>query len=253
MIDVNVEIITPVINFRAEIDKILEKEVYPLLRTTSNQLLDEHLRKYGETPYSITVDGRSAPNRQAISVAKKRVTIHFIQEAVRIGLMEMTRMMRKNIKDFASPMEWIQKDQIASQAITIIYYNRETNTSSPISNTSEITTFRPGDKIYMVPMFGTQQYSNVKNPDPGKPFSDSWGGAKGWMGKTAANIRGALKIGKKNSPIRVIAGRSRRALDYIPLARRPGGKRKRGFIPRTAEDMKRGAWVIIVEYANIRV
>lgn len=249
MINVNLEIITPVINFRAEVDKILEKEVYPLLRTTSNQLLDEHLRKYGETPYSITVDGRNAPNRQAISVAKKRVTIHFIQEAVRIGLMEMTRMMRKNISSFASPRGWIQREEIATQEIVIIYYNRETNISSPISNSSEITSFRPGDKIYMVPRFGTQQYSNVKNPDPKKRLSQTWGGAKGWMGKTAANIRGALKIGKRNSPIRVVAGRSRNALNYIPLVKRPGGK----YIQRTTEDMKRGAWVIIVEYANIRV
>jgi hypothetical protein len=249
MINVNVEIITPIIDFRAEVDKILNKEVYPLLRNTANQLLDEHLRKYGDTPYSITVDGRNAPNRSAISTAKKRVTIHFIQEAVRVGLMEMTRMMRKNISNFASPRGWIQKDQIATQEIKIFYYSRETNTSSPISNSSEITNFRPGDKIYMVPMFGTQQYSNVKNPDPDKRLSQTWGGAKGWMGKTAANIRGVLKIGKKNSPIRVIAGRSRRALDYIPLVKRPGGK----YIQRTAEDARRGAWVIIIEYANIRV
>lgn len=249
MINLAINVITPIIDIKSEIDKLLEKDVYPHLRKVSNELLDERLRE-GDTTYSVTVDGRNVSSRSFINYAKKRVTIHFLQDVINVGLAELSSIMSRNITDFASPKDWIQRDKIATLGmIKVVYFSLKEKRSRLISNTSEIENFRPGDKIYLLPVFGTQQYSNVKNPDPKKLGSEGWGGSKGWMGKTAANIRGKLKIGKRNSPIRVIAGRSRAALDYIPLTKRPNGT----YIERTQEDVKRGAWVIIIEYSNIRV
>jgi hypothetical protein len=221
MLTAEVTIKGDVPNVARDIELAMEQTVYPYFRNWTNELLDAALAGPAKgSPYTVTVDGVAVPGREYIASARRQVDVRFIQGTVEVAVRILKEELEAAIKVASGTRPWLKRDQIA--ASVMLFYN-----GNPISSSTEIKDFLPGDYVMAVPSHINQAYANASKY-----------GAKGYMGRAARRLRTKLRITKGGSALSLTAGRSKAAWHAITESGRH--MTPPGVDPVTGKD--RGFW-----------
>jgi hypothetical protein len=233
--------------FFADLDQKIQSALQPRMANAATRLLAAELRRGDDQrPYTVEVDDRNATPAQFIQ-ARRRIRITFIQEAVRLAVSVMKGLMEREIgrsieaqKSFLSAQgstsgqSWTNTREV--QARVRLFYGGDGIPIREISGAADIETFAPGDVVFLVPAYGTQVYANASK----------YGGS-GFMRRSSAAIRRAVKVTKTRSPISIAAVRSRAV--YYKLAESPMHRPDGTLIdPTTPWAGSDSAWCVVIRY-----
>jgi hypothetical protein len=148
-----------------------------VLHTTANVELDKQIQ-LGNDVYTTFIDGRPAVGRSAIPTAKYKVRFNFLQAAITLAI----DIMRQELEG-AIRRTTIKRTGHLSSVIHV-YYGFATGGFRKVTNVKEITDFKLGDYIALVP---ETEYAGIVNHWVAKNSKT------GFMGRAARRIR--TKIG----------------------------------------------------------
>jgi hypothetical protein len=213
-------------------------------------MLDAHLGRVGDVNYLIEVDGVKAPSRESFPTAKKRITIRFTDEMLKLAAGRLIGILQSAILSNGAQGKqgnWI--DRSAMSARVVAFYGGKGKPLERISSTAEIPNFGPGDVLLLVPIYDAQMFANAKK------F-----GATGLMAKASAQIRKLLtgtvssKGAKRRSYLQVSAQRSRAVFHKLASGNEGRALRARDnsvikmTVPRPGMD---SAWCIAIRYREV--
>jgi hypothetical protein len=193
-----------------------------VLHTTANVELDKQIQ-LGNDTYATFIDGRPAVGRSAIPTAKYKVRFNFLAASVTLAIDIMRQELERAIRRTT-----IKRTGHLSNAISI-YYGSADGSFVNVSNVNEITHFKAGDYVALVP---ETEYAGVVN---------HWvrqHGKRGFMGQAAQRIRRAVG----SSTARGAVGISVSARFSMSLAERlvTGSSRLKGYgLPYIRIGLKR--------------
>jgi hypothetical protein len=234
----------------ARLNAFVQDIVTSRLSFHANRMLDAHLGRVGDVNYLVEVDGAKAVDRSSFATAKRRITIRFTDELLRLAASELVAILRSAIASNGATGrkgDWINKSAMAAKVAA--FYGGKDKPLKRISATAEIPDFGPGDVLLLVPIYDAQMFANAKK------F-----GATGLMAKAAAQIRKLLvgtissRSAAKRSYLRVSAQRSRAVFNKLASGSEGRSLRTRDnsvikmTVPRPGMD---SAWCIAIRYREV--
>jgi len=216
-------------------------------RVRAEELVRARVASRPGEPYQITVDSRNVADIGQVASATKYVRLDFIQDIIKIGL-ERLGSLEQILKSSHQRSKYVPSwmDDRPAQ-VTVLYVKKDESRFRTIGSTSDIEYFEPGDKIFLVPDFASQMYSNTRVWH-GVPT-----GAGGFMAKASAAIRRSAGLLKRQSVIHVSAVRSigvyKKMIESGERVYRTGGRKPiMPSIKGKNQATPTGAWAIMIAY-----
>jgi hypothetical protein len=223
-----------------------EVAVVPIFREFAGNAVDYYVEQNKDQAFTLEIDGKTAVTVSSVrTLARKIVRVNFIQATVQLALTEMRSVLFEAMNSRAlSSLGGLStfKDRLVDMSQIAIFYSESKGSWKRVSNVAEITNFKPGDAVSLVPTFYTQAYANVVNPESSAPALKIPSGGGGYMGLAAKRIRAKMKYRKSTSALIVRAQRSRRAWSYLN-AERPAGTNR-------ITHPTWGVWTIMIAYKD---
>jgi hypothetical protein len=243
MISITVDA-TGIPNLTDAFNHAYEKAVVPFFRQWAGDAVDYYVDKNKDAAFTLEIDGVNATTLSAVrTMARKRVRVNFLQATIELALSELRSVMAGAMSSRALTSLGglsTRKEELMSESEIAMFYSEEKGSWRQIYSSADVKNFKPGDAISLLPMFFTQAYANVKNPQstPRELKQPANGG--GYVGLAARRIRSKMQYRKSTSSLIVRAQRSRKALMYLN-ARRPADA-----TPITHPGW--GVWTIMILY-----